>query len=209
MSLKKIFKFILIAIAILLLIFSYYYLPSRNKGSIKIESKELEKIPNINNILDPEKKTNNSQNIFTNTEYTSLSKNGEIITTKAKQSYILQDNTDLIYLIEPYSFTKLSKDQSLVEINSLKGLYDKKNQTVSYENDVQIKNKNYLITSKKAVHLSSKNIIIISENVVMKDLTQGLSHVMYCDIVEIDTITNNATAYMKSKDKKVTAKKFK
>ncbi len=157
----------------------------------------------------PEKKTNNSQNIFTNTEYTSLSKNGEIITTKAKQSYILQDNTDLIYLIEPYSFTKLSKDQSLVEINSLKGLYDKKNQTVSYENDVQIKNKNYLITSKKAVHLSSKNIIIISENVVMKDLTQGLSHVMYCDIVEIDTITNNATAYMKSKDKKVTAKKFK
>ena len=209
MSLKKIFKFILIAIAILLLIFSYYYLPSRNKGSIKIESKELEKIPNINNILDPEKKTNNSQNIFTNTEYTSLSKNGEIITTKAKQSYILQDNTDLIYLIEPYSFTKLSKDQSLVEINSLKGLYDKKNQTVSYENDVQIKNKNYLITSKKAVHLSSKNIIIISDNVVMKDLTQGLSHVMYCDIVEIDTITNNATAYMKSKDKKVTAKKFK
>ena len=209
MGLKKIFKFILIAIAILLLIFSYYYLPSRNKGSIKIESKELEKIPNINNILDPEKKTNNSQNIFTNTEYTSLSKNGEIITTKAKQSYILQDNTDLIYLIEPYSFTKLSKDQSLVEINSLKGLYDKKNQTVSYENDVQIKNKNYLITSKKAVHLSSKNIIIISENVIMKDLTQGLSHVMYCDIVEIDTITNNATAYMKSKDKKVTAKKFK
>ena len=163
MSLKKIFKFILIAIAILLLIFSYYYLPSRNKGSIKIESKELEKIPNINNILDPEKKTNNSQNIFTNTEYTSLSKNGEIITTKAKQSYILQDNTDLIYLIEPYSFTKLSKDQSLVEINSLKGLYDKKNQTVSYENDVQIKNKNYLITSTKAVPLSSKNIIIISE----------------------------------------------
>ena len=209
MGLKKIFKFILIAIAILLLIFSYYYLPSRNKGYIKIEAKELEKIPNINNILDPEKKTNNSQNIFTNTEYTSLSKNGEIITTKAKQSYILQDNTDLIYLIEPYSFTKLSKDQSLVEINSLKGLYDKKNQTVSYENDVQIKNKNYLITSKKAVHLSSKNIIIISDNVVMKDLTQGLSHVMYCDIVEIDTITNNATAYMKSKDKKVTAKKFK
>ena len=209
MNLKKIFKFILITIAILLIIFSYYYLPSQNKGSIKIESKELESIPNINNILDPEKKINNSQNIFTNTEYTSQSKNGEIITTKAKQSYILQDNTDLIYLIEPYSFTKLSKDQSLIEINSLKGLYDKKNQTVSYENDVKIKNKNYLITSKKAIHYSSKNIIIISENVVMKDLTQGLSHVMYCDIVEIDTITNNATAYMKSKNKKVTAKKFK
>lgn len=209
MNLKKIFKFILITIAILLIIFSYYYLPSRNKGSIKIESKELESIPNINNILDPEKKINTSQNIFTNTEYTSQSKNGEIITTKANQSYILQDNTDLIYLIEPYSFTKLSKDQSLIEINSLKGLYDKKNQTVSYENDVKIKNKNYLITSKKAIHYSSKNIIIISENVVMKDLTQGLSHVMYCDIVEIDTITNNATAYMKSKNKKVTAKKFK
>ncbi len=32
---------------------------------------------------------------------------------------------------------------------------------------------------------------------------------MYCDIVEINTITNNATAYMKSKNKKVIAKKFK
>ncbi len=54
----------------------------------------------------------------------------EIFTTKAKESYIFQDNPDLIYLIEPYSFTKLTKDQSLIEINSLKGLYDKKNKTI-------------------------------------------------------------------------------
>ena len=27
----------------------------------------------------------------------------------------------------------------------------------------------------------------------MKDLTMGLSHIAYCDTVEIDTLTNNRT----------------
>ena len=43
----------------------------------------------------------------------------------------------------------------------------------------------------------------------MKDLTDGLTHVIYCDVVEITTTTNNAIAYMHDKTKKVLAKKFK
>ena len=74
---------------------------------------------------------------------------------------------------------------------------------------MSIKNKNYLITSNQAVHLSSKNIIIISGAVVMKDLTIGLSHVVYCDKIEIDTITNNTVATMNSSKDRVIAKKIK
>jgi hypothetical protein len=72
-----------------------------------------------------------------------------------------------------------------------------------------ITNKSYKITANIAKHLSQKNLIIIDGNVIMKDLTDGLSHVVYCDTVEIDTTTNNAVAFMKDKDKKVLAEKYK
>ena len=37
----------------------------------------------------------------------------------------------------------------------------------------------------------------------------GLSHIVYCDKVEIDTITNNTVASMNSSKDKVIAKKMK
>jgi hypothetical protein len=43
----------------------------------------------------------------------------------------------------------------------------------------------------------------------MKDLTMGLSHIAYSDTVEINTITNDAVAFMNSTNDKVKAKKFK
>ena len=43
----------------------------------------------------------------------------------------------------------------------------------------------------------------------MKDLTMGLSNVVYCDTVEIDTLTNNAVAFMKNNNQRVIAKKLK
>ena len=170
-------------------------MPSQNKGSIKIENLKNEEMSS--NLKGVDKfKESESKNIFSDTEYVSQSEKGQIFTTKSKESYIFQDQPDLINLIKPYSFTRLEKDNSLLEIRSLDGLFDKlKNETI-YENNVIIKNKNYLITSNYAKHTSSKNIIIISGNVVMKDLTMGLSHIAFCDKVEINTITNNAIAYM-------------
>jgi len=184
--------------------FSYYYLPSQNKGSIKlINEPKLEKIENKINIL------KNTKNTFKNTEYKSQNEKGNIFTTKAEESYIYQDKNDLIYLIKPYSFTKLEKDQSLIEIFSEKGLFDKEKKITIYEKKVLIKNKNYLITADFAKHFSQKNMIVISGNVIMKDLTQGLSHIVYCDMVEINTISNDAVAYMNSPKDRVVTKKFK
>jgi len=205
---NKSIRVILLIFSILLLFYSYYYLPSQNKGSIKIENLKNEEMSS--NLKGVDKfKESESKNIFSDTEYVSQSEKGQIFTTKSKESYIFQDQPDLINLIKPYSFTRLEKDNSLLEIRSLDGLFDKlKNETI-YENNVIIKNKNYLITSNYAKHTSSKNIIIISGNVVMKDLTMGLSHIAFCDKVEINTITNNAIAYMNLEEEKVRAKKFK
>lgn len=195
----KVTQIILLLLSFLLIFYTYYYLPKQNQGSIKVETKE--EIKTVEEIK--------SKNTFTNTEYIDTDKEGKKYTTRAKESFILQNEPDLIYLTDVYSFTTLKKDNTLIEIRSKKALVNKKIKETTYENQVVITNKSYKITANIAKHLSQKNLIIIDGNVIMKDLTDGLSHVVYCDTVEIDTTTNNAVAFMKDKDKKVLAEKYK
>ena len=195
----KVTQIILLLLSFLLIFYTYYYLPKQNQGSIKVETKD--EIKTVEEIK--------SKNTFTNTEYIDTDKEGKKYITKAKESYILQNEPDLIYLTDVHSFTTLKKDNTLIEIRSKKALVNKKLKETTYENQVVITNKSYKITANIAKHLSQKNLIIIDGNVVMKDLTDGLSHVVYCDTVEIDTTTNNAVAFMKDKDKKVLAEKYK
>ena len=195
----KVTQIILLLLSFLLIFYTYYYLPKQNQGSIKVETKE--EIKTVEEIK--------SKNTFTNTEYIDTDKEGKKYTTRAKESYILQNEPDLIYLTDVYSFTTLKKDNTLIEIRSKQALVNKKIKETTYENQVVITNKSYKITANIAKHLSQKNLIIIDGNVIMKDLTDGLSHVVYCDTVEIDTTTNNAVAFMKDKDKKVLAEKYK
>ena len=199
MRFGRIIQIALLCLCSLVFFYTYYYLPGKNEGSIKVKSllskESEEKIKN--------------KNTFTNVEYKSQNSDGQIFTTKAEESSLDPNKPELINLINPYSVTKLKKDNSLIEIKSEIGIFDKKKNIVRYEKNVTIKNKNYLITSNKAVHFSSKNIIIISDTVVMKDLTMGLSHIVYCDKIEIDTITNNTIATMNSSTDRVIAKKIK
>jgi len=195
----KVTQIILLLLSFLLIFYTYYYLPNQNQGSIKVKTKE--EIKTVEEIK--------SKNTFTNTEYIDTDKEGKKYTTRAKESYILQNEPDIIYLTDVYSFTTLKKDNTLIEIRSKKALVNKKIKETTYENQVVITNKSYRITANIAKHLSQKNLIIIDGNVIMKDLTDGLSHVVYCDTVEIDTTTNNAVAFMKDKNKKVLAKKYK
>ena len=195
----KVTQIILLLLSFLLIFYTYYYLPKQNQGSIKVETKE--EIKTVEEIK--------SKNTFKNTEYIDTDKEGKKYTTRAKESYILQNEPDLIYLTDVYSFTTLKKDNTLIEIRSKQALVNKKIKETTYEKQVVITNKSYKITANIAKHLSQKNLIIIDGNVIMKDLTDGLSHVVYCDTVEIDTTTNNAVAFMKDKDKKVLAEKYK
>ena len=199
MKLGRKIQIILLCLSFLIFFYSYYYLPGKNEGSIKVENlPSKEKEEGIKN-----------RNTFTNVEYKSQNNRGQIFTTKAKESFLNLSKPDLVNLVDPYSVTKLKKDNSLIQIRSEIGIFDEKKNIVIYKKNVTIKNKNYLITSNKAVHFSSKNIVIITGNVVMKDLTMGLSHIIYCDKLEIDTITNNTVATMNSSKDKVVVKKMK
>ena len=116
-NLGKITQITLILLSFILLFYTYYYLPKQNKGSIKLETKE--EIKTVEEIK--------SKNTFKNTEYINTDKEGKKYTTQAKESYILQNEPDLIYLNGVYSFTTLKKDNTLIEIRSRKALVNKKN----------------------------------------------------------------------------------
>jgi len=201
MSLKKI-QILLLMLSLAILGYTYLYLPSLSKGSIKVNQKIEPQTTETIKVKSP-------SNTFVNTEYINTDSKGQVYTTRAEQSFIYQNKPDIINLVNPYSFTNLKKDNSLVEIRSKKGVFDKLNNITSYKDNVIIKNKNYLISANSAQHISSKNIIVINGDVVMKDLTMGLSNIAYCDTVEIDTLTNNAVAFMKNNNQRVIAKKLK
>ena len=75
----QIFLFLLIG---LVLFYSYYYLPSQNRGSIKIEKITKEQ---------PIEKLE-AKNTFTNTEYKNQDEKGQIYTTKAAESIFIKIN---------------------------------------------------------------------------------------------------------------------
>ena len=202
MKIKTTIQSILFFFIFFILFYTYYYFPSKYSNVIKVENTKI-------TTIDKYEKKEIAKNTFTNTEYKSTDNKGQVFTTKAAESFIYQDTPDLIHLINPHSFTNLETDKSIIEIFAKKGLFDKKEKTTHYNDKVVIKNKNYLINADSAEYYGKKNLIFINGNVVMKDLTMGLSHIAYCDIVEIDTFTNDAIAYMYSKYDKVITKKFK
>lgn len=199
-TLKKVQIYLLIFV-IGIFYYSYYHLPSINKGSIEINSTDkIEK-----KLIDQAK----NKNFFENTEYISKDSKGRLFTTKAKESWFFQDSQGLINLKEVYSFTKIEKDQSLLSIKSDFGFYNKSTNNTTYKDNVIIINKNYKITANTAIHISEKNLVLIEGNVNMLELDNGPKHSIICDIVKIDTKTNNAIASMKDKEKVIVVKKFK
>ena len=106
----------LLCLSSLIFFYSYYYLPGKNKGSIKVQS-----LPS----QETEKEIKN-KNTFTNVEYKSQNSQGQIFTTKAKESFLDSNKPELINLIDPHSVTKLKKDNSLIEIKSEVGIFNKK-----------------------------------------------------------------------------------
>ena len=116
MKFSRTIQIILVGLSVAVFFYSYYYFPNRNEGFIKVESL-------------PSKETREgikTKNTFTNIEYKIQNKHGQVFTTKAKESFVNLDKPEIINLFSPYSVAKLKKDNSLIEIRSEIGIFDKK-----------------------------------------------------------------------------------
>lgn len=196
MKSKNILIQLILALTILLVIFFFYfYLPSEKNKS------RSEKI----NISDQNQITQSkNKNVFENVEYISTDSSGRKTTTKATLSYFYQEKPEIIFLENPYSFT-LMKDKSLLEIRSKRGEFNKITRDATYRENVIITNKNYIIDCLEAIYVVKKNLIKLNGEVVIQDPPNKI----YSDRAILDTITNNAEAFMNSPDDRVLTQKYK
>ena len=89
MRLGRKIQIILLCLCSLIFFYSYYYLPGKNEGYIKVES-----LPS----KETEKRIKN-KNTFSNVEYKSQNNQGQIFTTKAKESFLDLSKPNLVNLI--------------------------------------------------------------------------------------------------------------
>ena len=182
-------------IFLILVLFSaiafYGYFISQNKGSKKIDTNEIAQSSEVSNI-------EKGVTTFKDVEYkTTDAKNRDYI-TKGKEATITKDNPDLIKLKTVHSFTNL-KDGTVLNVNSEKADYFKRNKNIKYYQNVVITNKDMIITSHSANYFAKKNLISLEGNVVIKNPQNKIKG----DIAELNTITNNLEIFMKKKEDKV------
>ena len=169
----------------------YSYFISQNKGSIKIEKKDTPQNSEVSNIQ-------KGVTFFKNVEYKFTDEKNRDFITRGGLAIISKNNPDLIQLKTVHSFVNL-RDGTVLNVNSEKADYYKKNKNIKYYQNVVITNKDKVITSDIANYFAKKNLIRLEGNVVMQDPKNKIKG----DIAELDTITNNLEIFMNKKEDKV------
>ena len=169
----------------------YSYNLSKNKGSIRMEEKQA--LTEKNN-SDLQKGITKFQDV----EYKSTDEMGRVYITKGQEAFLDNKKPDIIQLNVVYSYTIL-KDGTKLNVRSKKADYYKNTKNIKYYQNVNITNKDIIITSEIASFLSKENIIKLEKNVIFKDT----NNLIKSDIAEFNTITNDIQIYMKKKPAKV------
>jgi len=192
---SKFFQILLGILIIIIIYFFYFYIPSEKNENI---SKKINK-SDKNQILESKNK-----NIFENVEYISTDSLGRKIVTQASNSFFYQNKPEIIYLENPVSFTFM-KDGTLLKITSKAGEFNKISRDATYKSNVIITNKNYIINCLEAKYIVKENKIILSGNVIIQDPPNKI----FSDKAILNTINNNAEAFMDSPTERVLSQKFK
>ena len=188
---KKVKLNLILITAILGSVIFYSYNLSKNKGSIRIEEKQelIEK-----NNSDLEKGITK----FLDVEYKLTDKMGRAYITKGQEAFLDKKKPNIIQLNIVYSYTIL-KDGTKLNIRSRKADYYKNSKNIKYYQDVNITNKDLIITSEIASFSTKENVIKLEKNVIFKDA----NNLIKSDFAELNTVTNDIQIYMKKKHTKV------
>lgn len=158
---KNIFIFFLIIFTFL--IYAFFF--NINKKSVKLQKEVIDKKIS---------KNNEQSTIFTNVEYTSKTSKGEKYVTKGEKATVSSSNSSLINLSGVLSYVFL-KDKSKLEIKSDFAIYDKNTNSISYEKNIIITNKDTIINADYANYNKKENIIEISKNLVIMNLNSKIT----------------------------------
>ncbi len=195
MDRKKRLRLIQIGLLILgLLIIFFTYSIKRQNYNENIISKETQK-----EIKKNLARNNDEGDIFYDIAYNGIDLSGNRYVIRSKEARNNKAQMEIVIMKEVNAFFYF-KDDTILKIQSDKGIYNNKTLDMKFENSVKAFYENSTLIADEAEYSNSKNFLSISNNVVVKDVRGEI----FADKLFFDL--KNQTLDIKSfQDKKVNA----
>ena len=171
-------QIVLLSIGILLFSITYLYYPNLNKN----ERSERETTKrNFDGKLSKDQSTS-----FEKMEYKGLYDLDKPFNVVSEEAFILNEEPDIVYMKNMQVTLYLSNNR-VVQINSLKGRYNKINYNCYFEEEVIASDGDIVITADNLDLLATSNFVEIYNNVKLDNITDSLR----ADKIDYDFETKN------------------
>ena len=157
-------QLLLLVVGVIIIFFTYFFekkSPSKKGFNQKVIDKE---------ILDENSKTD----IFLNIEYSGLDLSGNRYVLRAEEATNAGASPEIVNLKGVVSYFYF-KDDTVLSLNSQKGIYNNKTLNMVFEGNVEAKYQESKLFAEKAEYNNSESFLIVSKNVVVKDLKGTIS----------------------------------
>ena len=162
-----IIQFCLLISGIIIILFTY--LNFNKTTSNKIISEDVK--DQINEKITQD---TNFSNVFYDIKYSGIDLSGNRYILNAKEASN-SEKIDGVVNLKFVNATFFFKDNKILKISSLKGIYNNKTLDMSFETDVEGKYDESVLFAEKADYFNSKNFLIISDNVKLIDYRGTIS----------------------------------
>ena len=152
----------LLLTGLMLFILTYIYYPNLNKNKF-LKNKTVQEDEKVS--LDSKRDTS-----FENVKYKGFYNLDKLFTVEAEEAYILDDDTDVVYMNNMHVILKLN-DGRIVNITSTKGSYNKITYDCFFENNVRATDGETEIFSENLDLLATENSVEIYNNVILNYTT--------------------------------------
>ena len=191
---NRVVQLSLIATAIILFIFTYFYSTDKDKV-VDIDKNVSTK--------DSGKYTEETSNVTENVNYVGAS-GGALFELNAAVAEIKYDDPNTSHLQDVFVVIKI--DGRTIHIRSDKALYNKATNDSEFWGNVELKEQDNIITCDNLDLFMSKNLITAYNNLNVKyNSIEGVGFLI-ADKVNIDILKNEANIFMFEKDSKVRVK---
>lgn len=191
---RKNLQLSLISLAIVLIFFTYIYIPKITEKKFQDESDEKAELY---------KADEDADNLFENVTYQGIYQLNNPFIISAEKAKILEDNSNLVYM-DKMLVTITLNSGGTITITADKGRYDKVNYDIFFENNVKA------IDTDSGVTLLADNLDLLSKesatvynNVILKD---GKESYMKADLIKYDFNTKFYKVSMFGISEKIKAK---
>ena len=196
----RLVQFSLLAIGMLIIIFTF--LQNKSENQLEIISKDKKK-----QISESLEKNSDENDIFYDITYNGIDLAGNRYVLKSKEAISNKTQGEIIQMSEVDAFFYF-KDGTLLKVKSKKGVYNNKTLDIKFEESVRANYQESSLYANEANYSNSESFLSISGDVIIKDIrgeifTDNLFFDLKNQTVDIKSFgKNNVKANIKVNEKK-------